>query len=118
MVTSQNLVIDLIDTVNEIGELTKLAVQLGYDCHVEPAQDERVPGQQVRFTWRDWANNRTFGSTELANMAMILAWTSGRSGDQVLERLRQDMVDRCYPMDRPMQDIEEIASGHEGHHHE
>jgi hypothetical protein len=117
IVNSTNLVVDLVHTVGEIGELTKLAVQLGYDVRVEPATEEDVPGSQVRFIWpqRDFS---VWGETHLVNMAMLYAYVNGRSGDQVLDTIRAQFVERCYPLDRPMQDVMEIASGnHEGHGH-
>ena len=106
-------VVDAISTVTELGELTKLAAKLGYIAVLEPAEGEHAQGHQVRFE----RETDLFTAEELVNLAILTAFTQGKSGEQSLEQIRAGMVERHFPMDKPIQDVMEIAGGseHEGH---
>jgi len=121
MMREQELVVELIDSVVDIGELCKLAVQLGYEAHVEGVVSEEAKkfgAYQVRFSW-PYPSPR-FATGELGNLAVLLAFVNGKSGDQLLAELRRDLERRHFPMDQPIQDVMEIGGGpdHEGHNHD
>lgn len=114
-VYEQELVVDLVHTNVEIGELTKLGAIFGYNVHVEGAWDENQKGHQVRYSWPEGADD--WGSTQLAHMAMITAFANGQSGQQLLDDLRRRLEVACFPLDKPMEDTMSIGTGHDGHDH-
>lgn len=109
------IVIDLIQTTEEIGEIVKLATKLNYESHVENAADKNVPGFQVRLTrdpeWTYW------GEDDLVNWTVLLAYVKGLSGDAVLALVRGGLEARHFSMEKPLQDVMSIGAGegHQGH---
>lgn len=105
LATRHGIVVDCIGSVVDVGQLAALSTKLGgMLAHVEPTEREdgqRLGAHQVRFV-RD---EDDWGVSALANAAMIQAYADGLSGDQLLERLRQQLVERGFPMDQPLQDV-------------
>lgn len=114
-VFQQDLVIDLVRTNVEIGELSKLGAILGYEVHVEKPWKSDVGNHQVRFSWPEGADD--WGSVQVAHMAMITAFVNGQSGQQMLDDLRRRFEAACFPLDKPMEDTMSIGTGHDGHDH-
>lgn len=107
--------IDLITDSVDIGELVKMAAKLGLSAVVEPAG----PGEGLSDSYvvRMMRRNQGWPETDVANLAMIWAYVKQKSGDQVLDSIRRQLVERDFPLDRPIQDVMEIGAGHnhEGH---
>lgn len=111
----QELVVDLVKTNVEIGELCKLGAIFGYDVHVEKAWDSPIGHHQVRYSWPEDAED--WGVVQVAQMAMITAFANGQSGQQLLDDLRHRLEKACFPMDEPMEDTMSIGTDHDGHGH-
>lgn len=107
--------IDLITNVVDIGELVKMATQLGFSAVVEPAGSGE--GLSNSFVVRMMRGTRDWAETDVANLAMIWGYVNDKSGDQMLDSIRRQLVKRHFPLDRPIQDVMEIGAGpnHEGH---
>jgi len=65
--------------------------------------------------WPEGADD--FGVSQLANMAALIAFTNGQSGQQMLDDLRGRLERACFPMDKPLEDTMSIGTGHDGHGH-
>ena len=117
-VFEQQIIVDLIPTVIDLGELSKLGAVLGYNVHIEAPYDDEVTGHQVRLEYPP--DRIEWTSSALADLAMISALTQKKSGTQILQELDRAMRRWHFPMDRPIEDVMEIGGGsqHDGHEDE
>lgn len=118
---ARNIVIDVdqISEVVDIGELVKFAVHWRFGAVVEPGSPELGESSKhvVRLSRED--RSTTSADVDLATLAMIYAYVHEKSGDEVLADIRQQFVDRCFPLNRPIQDEMSVGGGpeHDGHDH-
>ena len=105
--------VDLITSVVDIGQLSALATKLNFTAIVEAQPDADPPSHRVRFV----RVAECFGMEELVNLAVLYGYTTGSSGEAVALELRNQLQERHFPMDKPIQDVMEIGGGpdHEGH---
>lgn len=115
----QQIVIDEIPSVEDLGELTKIGILLGYDVLVtgddeEPDSDRGDDIEEfVQLTLR----RRAWGRQELVALAALMGYVDGLSGEQIVEQVRTGLADLQYPKDRPIQDVMSIGSTAPGRRH-
>jgi hypothetical protein len=102
-----SILVDAIHEVVDIGEIVKMATVFGWNATVEPAED-RGQGYEVTLEIPNDGYTR-FGTEELINLAILVGYAGGRSGQQMMEHLRAGLANRQFPLDKPLQDTMEIG---------
>lgn len=106
MVREINFAVDGIVTSSELGELAKIGAKFGYRVVIEPEDStSSQDGNQVRFV----RNVNQWATETLIDLAIVLAFAGGLSGEQMIKQLRGGFATRQFPMDKPIQDAMSVG---------
>ena len=93
-----------VSITQDVGELSKLGVRLGYSVGIDPNQDMVL--QRVELAWL---------INEIAAMVAVEATAKDMAAEDVLEQVRRRLVEIHFPAGKPS-DARGIGEGHiEGH---
>ena len=114
--SESTIVIDLIKSIVDVGELTKLVVKCGMDADISRVVDEMGPHTRLvaHRAGAEWFE------TEIADLMLVYSFVRSKSLNELFDDVRRELEDRHAPFDKAIQDVMEIGGGpeHEGHEHD
>lgn len=112
-VNETEVTVDLVTSTIDIGQLSALAVKLGFTAIIEAMPDAEIPSHRIRFV----RVSECWGVEEMVNIAVLYGYVTQSPGDAIVLELANSLRERHYPMDKALQDVMDIGGGpnHEGH---
>ena len=106
--------IDLVREFVDVGELAKLGAKCGFTVVIDRGNSADGEDPDAMFV-RLIRMGQVWGDKELLDLAVIYGVVYGRSGQQIVDHIEQQLRGLHFPMDKPISDVMAIGEAGDGH---